>query len=105
MFVSFEWTEIIQITSMLFYYNRFSNLAIDSLKLMGIRIQLLIGEETWSTRCNLSKTDKYSTSSTDWTLLSLNFTVENYGINLIYNQIDTPHADMFLSNITILQPA
>ena len=40
-------------------------------------------------------------TSTDWTLVSLNFSVQNYGIKFIYDQIDTPHADMCFSNITI----
>ena len=35
------------------------------------------------------------------TLLNLDFTVENYGIKLIYDQTDTAHADMRFSNITI----
>ena len=33
--------------------------------------------------------------------VNLNFTEENYGSRLIYDQIDTPHADMCFSNITI----
>ena len=65
------------------------------------RIQLLLEDNTWGTRYNIPKTDRYSHSSTDWTLVNLNFTVENYGIKLVYDQISTPHADMFLSNITI----
>ena len=32
-------------------------------------------------------------------LVSLNFTIENYGIKLIYNEIDTPHTDMCFGNI------
>ena len=39
---------------------------------------------------------------TNWTLVSFNFTAENYGINLIYDQIDGAHSDMCFSNITIL---
>ena len=101
-FVSFERTDIIQSSNISFYYNRFSNLTNDSLKSMGrFRIQLLLEDNTWSTRYNIPKNDRYSDSSTDWTLISLNFTVENYGIKLIYDQIDTPHADMCFSSITI----
>ena len=33
--------------------------------------------------------------------LNLDFTVENHGIKLVYDQIDTAHADMCFSNITI----
>ena len=42
-----------------------------------------------------------SDSSTDWTKLNLNFTVENYGIKLLYDEIDTAHADMCFSKFTI----
>ena len=101
-FVNFERTDIIQISNITFYYNRFSILTNDSLKSMGrFRIQLLLEDNTWSTRYNIPKNDRYSNTSTDWTLVSLNFTVENYGIRLIYDQIDTTHADMSFSNITI----
>ena len=101
-FCSFERTDIIQITNITFYYNRFSILTNDSLKSMGrFRIQLLLEDNAWSTRYNIPKNDRYSVSSTDWTLVSLNFTVENYGIKIIYDQIDTAHADMCFSNIKI----
>ena len=101
-FVSFERTDIIQITNITFYYIRFSILTNDSKKSMGrFRIQLLLEDISWSTRYNIPKNDRYSVTSTDWTLVTLNFTVENYGIKLIYDQKDTPHADMCFSNITI----
>ena len=101
-FVSWERTDIIQISNITFYYNRFSILTNDSLKSMGLfRIQLLLEDNTWSTRYNIPKNDRFSDSSTEWTLVSLNFTIENYGIKLIYDEIDTPHADMCFSNITI----
>ena len=101
-FVSWERTDIIQISNITFYYNRFSILNNDSKKSMGrFRIQLLLEDNTWSTRYNIPKNDRYSNSSTQWTKLSLNFTVENYGIKLIYDEIYTPHADMCFSNITI----
>ena len=101
-FVSFERTDIIQISNITFYYNRFSILTNNSLKSMGLfRIQLLLEDNTWSTRYNIPKKDRYSDSSTQWTKLSLNFTIENYGIRLIYDEIDTLHADMCFSNIMI----
>ena len=101
-FVSWERTDIIQISNTTFYYNRFSILTNNSKKSMGrFRIQLLLEDNTWSTRYNIPKNDQYSDSSTDWSKLSLNFTVENYGIRLIYDEIDTAHADMCFSNITI----
>ena len=65
------------------------------------RIQLLLGDNTWSTRYNIPKNDRYIDNSTDWTLVTLNVTVQNYGIKRFYDQIDTPNADMCFSNITI----
>ena len=53
-FVRFERTDIIQITNITFCYNRFSILTNDSLKSMGrFRIQLLLEDNTWSTRYNI----------------------------------------------------
>ena len=101
-FVSWERTDIIQISNITFYCNRFSILTNDSKKSMGkFRIELSLEDNTWSTRYNLPKNDRSSDSSTQWTLVNLKFTVENYGIRLVYDQIDTPHADMCFSNITI----
>ena len=101
-FVSWERTDIIQISNIKFYYNRFSILSNNSKISMGsFRIQLLLEDNTLSTRYNLPKNDRYSNSSTQWTLVNLNFTEGNYGIKLIYDQIDTTHADMCFSNITI----
>ena len=96
-FVSLERSDIIQVTNVTFYYNRFP-----ILKSMGrFRIQLLLDDKTWSTRYNIPKNDRYSDTSADWPLVSLNFTLENYGFKLIYDQIDTLHADMCFSNNTI----
>ena len=47
------------------------------------------------------KIDRYSNSSTQLTLVSLNFNIKIFGIKLIYAQIDTAQADMCLSNIMI----
>ena len=100
-FVSWERTDIIQITNITFYYNRFSILTNDSKKSMGrFRIQVLLEDNTWSTKYNTPKNDRYSDTSSDWTLVNLNFTIENYGIKLVYDQIDTPHADICFSDIT-----
>ena len=99
---SFERTDIIQITNITFYYNRFSILTNNNLKAMGrFRIQLLLEDNTWSTQYTISKNTQYSDTSTDWTLLNLDFTIENYGIKLVYDQINKPHANMCFSNITI----
>ena len=101
-FVSLERTDLIQISNNTFFYNRFSILNNDFKKSMGrFRILLLLEDNTRSTRYNIPKNDPYSDSSTQWTLVNLNFTVENYGNKLVHDQIDTPHADMCYSNITI----
>ena len=94
-FVSFERTDIIQFSTISFYFNRFSFLNNDSLKSMcRFRMQLFLEDDTWSTRYNIPKKDRYSDTSTDWTLVSLNSIVQKYGIKLIYDEIDTPHADI-----------
>ena len=101
-FISLQRTDIIQITNITFYYNRFSILSHNSLKATGkFRIQLFLEDNTWSTQYTIPKNSQYSATSTDWTLLNLDFTVENSGIKLVYDQKDSPHADMCFSNITI----
>ena len=64
------------------------------------RIQLLLEDNTWLTVYTIAKNTQKSDTSTEWSLLLLDFTQENYGIKLIYDQIDTAHADMGFSNIT-----
>ena len=101
-FCSFERTDIIQIINITFYYNRFSILTNDSLKAMGpFRIQLFLEDDSWNTQYTIAKNIQYNTSSTEWTLLNLDFPLENYGIKLIYDKVDSAHADMCFSNITI----
>ena len=101
-FVRFDRTDIIQITNITFYYNRFFHITNNSLKSMGrFRILLLLEDISWTTQYTIAKNTQYSDTSTEWTLLNSDFTVENYGIKLIYDQIDTPHADMCFSNIII----
>ena len=101
-FVSWERTDIIQITNITFYYNRFSILTNDNLKNMGrFRIQLLLEDNTWNTQYTIDKNTQYSDSESEWKLLNLDFTIENYGIKLILDQMDTAHSDMCFSNITI----
>ena len=83
------------------YYKRFSILSNEAKKSKGrFRIQFLLEDNTWSTQYIIPKNDRYS-DSTDWTLVIFNFTLENYGIKLILDQIDTPHADMCFSKFII----
>ena len=80
-FVNFERTDKIQFSNITLYYDRFSILTNDSPKSMRrFRIQLLLEDNTWSTRYKIAKNDHYSDTSTDWTKLSLNFTEKNYAI-------------------------
>ena len=41
------------------------------------RIQLLLEDNTWSTRYNIHKIDRYSDTPTQWTKLNLNFTEDS----------------------------
>ena len=101
-FVSWERTDIIQITNITLYYNRISTSDFNLRGMGRFRFQLLLEDNTWSTQYTISKNTQCSDNSTDWTLLNLGFTVENYGIKLIYDQIETPHGDTCFSNITII---
>ena len=65
------------------------------------RIQLLTEDNLWSIHYTIPKNEQYSNTATEWTLLNLDFTIENYGIKLTYDEIPSPHADMCFSNITI----
>ena len=100
-FISFERTDIIQNSNITFCYNRCSILTNDSLKAMGrFRIQLLLEDNTWSTRYNIPKSDRCRSSPTQWTKSGLIFTVENYGIKLTYDAIGTAYAKMCFNIIT-----
>ena len=100
-YVTWERTDIIQITNISFYYKRFS-ISDENLKAMGrFKILLLLENNAWTTQFVINENDQYSNNSTDWKLLNLDFTVENYGIKLVYDRIKSAHADMCFSNISI----
>ena len=100
-YVTWERTEIIQVTNISFYHNRFSISDIN-LRAMGrFKIQLLLENNTWTTQFVINENDHYSNNSTDWKLLNLDFTIKNYGIKLVYDRNDSAHADMCFSNISI----
>ena len=65
------------------------------------RIQFLLEDNTWSMQYSLPKNDHYSDTSTDWTLLNLDLTVEHYGVRLIFDELDSAPADLCFSNKTI----
>ena len=100
-YMSWERTDIIQITNITFYYNRYSILTNNSLKNMGrFRVQLLLENDIWTTQYTIDKNTQY-TGATEWKLLNLDFTIENYGIKLIFDRIDSAHSDMGFSNFMI----
>ena len=95
-----ERTDIIQITNISFYYNRFS-ISDLNLKSMGrFRIVLLLENYLWTTQYTIDENSQ-NTDKIEWKLLNIDFTVKNYGIRLVYDRINTAHADMCFSNITI----
>ena len=100
-FVTWERTDIIQITNITFYYNRFS-ISDVNLNAMGrFKILLLLENNAWTTQFVINENDQYSNNSTEWKLLNLDFTIKNYGIKLVYDRIKSAHADMSFSNIMI----
>ena len=100
-YVRMKRTDIIQITNISFYYNRYSS-SDENLRSMGrLSISVLLDDNTWTNKYVIQNNDQYSTSPTEWSLLSLDITEENYGIQIIYDRIRSPHADMCFSDITI----
>ena len=100
-FTSWERTDIIQITNITFYFNRYSILTNDDLKNMGrLRIQLLLENGIWTTENTIDKNTQ-NTAATEWKLLNLDISVENYGIKLVFDRIESAHSDTGFSNIMI----
>ena len=85
---SFERTDNNQNTNIRFYCNHFS---------AGSRKTM----DNSCIRYNIPKNDSYSILSSQWNLVSLIFTVENYGTKLICDEIDSALADISFSNISI----
>ena len=100
-YVILERTDIIQISNITFYYNRCSIFDPDFRAMGRFRIQILLEDIICSSHYNIPKNDRYSDTSTDWTLVSLYITEKIYGVRLYYDQIDSARADMCFSNITI----
>ena len=93
-FVSFERTDIIHISNITFYYNRFSTSIADKKNMGKLEIQLL-RNGFWETEYTMSKNTNFSTLSTDWTLFNMNIISQpNYGIKLVYSRINSAHAYM-----------
>ena len=92
--VSWERTDMIHISNIKFYYNRFSTSDSNLRGLGRFRIQIILEDNSWSTICNIPKKGKLSNGSTQWPLFDLHITHENYGIKYLYDQIPTAHSDM-----------
>ena len=100
-FVSFERTDIIHISNITFYHNRFSSSDPSKRNMGKLDIQLL-RNGSWQSEFVIEKDSNYSTSSSEWTLLNLNLISQpNYGIKLVYSAIRNAHADMCFSDINI----
>ena len=100
-FVSFERTDIIHISNITFYHNRFSSSDPSKRNMGKLDIQLL-RNGSWQSEFVIEKDSNYSTSSSEWTLLNMNLISQpNYGIKLVYSAIRNAHADMCFSDINI----
>ena len=100
-FVSFERTDIIHISNITFYHNRFSTSHPSKRSMGKLDIQLL-RNGSWQSEFIIEKDSNYSTSSSEWTLLNMNIISQpNYGIKLVYSAIRNAHADMCFSDINI----
>ena len=100
-FISFERTDIIHISNITFYYNRYSTLDPVN-RSMGKFEILVLRDDVWITEFTIEKNTNFSDQPTDWILLSLNnISQPNYGIKLLYSDINSAHADMCFSDINI----
>ena len=70
-FSSFERTDILQISNINLYYKRSS--ARSNKTRERFRIQLLLNDESWSTRYNTANKDSHGNSITQWTLGNMKF--------------------------------
>ena len=100
-FVSFERTDIIHISNITFYYNRYSISSANKRNMGMLEIQLL-RNGVWEMEYTMNKDTNFSTLSTDWTLFNMNIISQpNYGIKIVYSGINSAHADMCFSDINI----
>ena len=99
-YCSWERIDIIQVSNITFYYNRFSIQG--DFRAMGrFQIQILTKDNVWLTKFIIVKNEQFSSVSTDWIIFNLNITDENYGVKFVYDQFDSAHADMSFSDIII----
>ena len=97
----YQRADIFQPSNFSFYYIKFSILTNVCPNSKGrFRIQHLLADNTWSTRYNILKNDRYSNSSTHGTLVSFHLNIKNHGKKLNHNQLFTSHADIRFSNVS-----
>ena len=83
LFISFERTDIIHISNITFFYNRFSMCMADRKNMGRFEIQI-IGNSVWQTEYTMDKDTNYSTLSSDWILFNMNILSQpKYGIKLV----------------------
>ena len=99
--VSWERTDNIHISNIKFYFKSFSTYD-PNLRGMGrFRIQIILEDDSRSTIYNVPKIYQFKNRSSQWHLLDMDVTHENYCIKFIYDQIPTAHSDMCFSNIIL----
>ena len=82
-----------------FYHNRFST---ESVKAMGrFRNHIILSYNTWFTRYYLPKNDRYSSPSTQWTLVCSKNETKIFSMEIIDDEVDTAVADVHLDILTI----
>ena len=68
----------------------------------GLRTQFIIPIGHWYSKFIVAKTTNYSTISTDWNLVNIDFTEKKYGVKILYDELDSALADMCFSNNLII---
>ena len=69
-----------------------------------IRIEFLVPNGKWFSKYVIDKNTNFNATSQGWTLLNLDFTETNYGIKLVFDQLDTALAVLCFSNVVITHP-
>ena len=77
-FISFERIDIIQISINTFYYNRYSNPTSILRSTARFRIQLLLPNGQWHPKYKIPEKTIYSSTSTDWSLLTLDYGITEF---------------------------
>ena len=66
-----------------------------------IRIQFLVPDGQWHSEYIFDENINYNATSTEWSLLDLDFAETNYSIELVNDLIDATHVDVrFSDNMT-----